>query len=107
MTPRAIMAVVPKSDWDANKNPVGMMMNTSISTMKARAPMALERKSLNRRAATNTMAIFTNSDGCRLIGPKRSQRCAPFSAKPTAAVSNRSRTATPQMTQTAFPAQNL
>ena len=80
-------------------------MKMIICTMNVRGSVNPILNSENSFAAMSTIAILTNSEGCREMGPSLSQRWAPNADKPMIAVSNSSATATPQMTQMAGPSQ--
>ena len=103
-TPTAMMAVVPRSDCERNRKPVGAATSSSTCTMNVRESAMPARKSENSFAAMRMSAILTNSEGCRLMGPKSSQRWAPSAVRPSSAVSSSNTTATPQTIQMAGPA---
>ena len=48
-----------------------------------------------RRASTSTVAIFANSEGWNLSGPRSSQRLAPNALEPITSTSTRNTSDTP------------
>ena len=102
--PTTQIMAVPRSDWGPRMMSTGARTSRPTSAKNTNTVYCPSRKSVNRRAATSTSAIFANSEACRLAEPIMSHRRAPHSSSPTpaTAVITSSANATAQITHTAL-----
>ena len=101
--PTNMMRVVPRSDCVRYRNRTGMRMSTAACTNKSRVASSPARKRSRMRAPMRMNAILANSEGCRLMNPSESQRCAPSPTVPMTATSTSMPTASPHTAQMSGP----
>ena len=74
--PTTQIMAVPRSDWGPRMMSTGARTSRPTSAKNTNTVYCPSRKSVNRRAATSTSAIFANSEACRLAEPIMSHRRA-------------------------------